>query len=233
MRTDWQAYEDGVLTPMEKAAADELMRKDPSARRELEGLRALRKAVRAAALREPVPMKKLNLALAATTGGDRRQVGILRPALLVLALLAVIAFALFRLYAEIPTTYNDPVTKSERFTSQIAAQTWAHDVTGIEFDPFDLSPMGKIVGAHTVGASACFDFEIEGGLVHVAVANTHFGAKGCKTVPTDDGNIFLHEVSGTVYVNCGEFGYIISGGSAETGLAIGKFLLENCANGGQ
>jgi hypothetical protein len=96
----------------------------------------------------------------------------------------------------------------------------------------DLAPIGKIVGAHTNGASACFDFDVDGQLVHVQIARAKFSANGCKTVPTDDGNILIHEKSATVYINCGEFGYIVYGGDAQTEVAIGKALLRNCPTNG-
>lgn len=232
MRVDWQRYIDGVLTPEEKVVADGLLRSDPSARRELEGLKEFKRALRESALREPVPMKRLNQALAVATGRGANPRTILRPALLAAGLLAATALAVVFALNYDPNPYDFPPMKRERFTSATAAHAWAEKETGLELLFVDLAPMGRTVGAHVNGASACFDFDVDGTLVHVQVARAKFSAKGCKTVPTDDGNVLIHEKSATVYLNCGEFGYVVYGSDAQTGVAIGKALLRNCPTDG-
>ena len=232
MRVDWQRYIDGVLTPEEMAVADGLLRSDPSARRELEGLKEFKRVLRESALREPVPTKRLNRALTLATGRGERQRPILRPALLAFGLLAASALAVLFALNYDSNPYDLPPTKHERFTSATAAHAWAEEETGIKLLFVDLAPMGRTVGAHTNGASACFDFDVDGELVHVQVTNAKFNTKGCKIVPTDDGNVLIHEKSDTVYLNCGESGYIVYGSDAQTGVAIGKALLRNCPTNG-
>lgn len=60
MKIDWQEFEDGGLDDEAMRQAKDELSRNPSAQKELKGLAAFRRSVRAAVMAEPVPEQALN-----------------------------------------------------------------------------------------------------------------------------------------------------------------------------
>ncbi len=161
MKIDWQMYEDGLLEPEEMRKAEEALAKDEGARKELEGLRAFRKMVRASALREPVPLGRLRAILRDVIG--RQPAWRLYGAVAVAA--ASMAWLASVVLGPVPGEPSDEVYQS--FNSPEAAQTWASNRSGLNLPAIQLTSIGHVQGVHSAPAWACFDFMAGNELVHI------------------------------------------------------------------
>ena len=127
MSTDWQAYEDGSLRGEELSHAQLILGSDRRARAEVEGIRALKKALREAALAEEVPTDALKRALAQTAKIRRP---FRRPLALAVTFAAAAAVVLALWVG--PSIIQGPVSQpaqvvaAEQFptTDPVTAHTW-------------------------------------------------------------------------------------------------------------
>ena len=208
MKIDWQMYEDGLLEPEEMRKAEEALASDEGARKELEGLREFRKMVRSSALREPVPHGRLRAILRTVIGHDRRPAWRLYGALAATA--AVVAALAFFAIGLLPSKVDAPEYRS--FESPQAAQIWASNLSGLNLPAIELASMGRIQGVHCAEAWACYDFTVDGQLVHVYM-RAGAVASGCDTLVRDGRTYYLTPGSETIFfsqsgltftVHCGD-----------------------------
>ncbi len=175
MKIDWQMYEDGLLEPEDMRKAEEALANDEGARKELDGLRAFRKMVRASALREPVPHGKLRSILRDVIG--RQPAWRLYGAVAVAA--ASMAWLASVVLGPVPGGPSDEVYQS--FKSPQAAQTWASNRSGLNLPAIQLTSIGQVQGVHSAPEWACFDFMAGDQLVHIFM-QAGDPPTGCETV---------------------------------------------------
>jgi hypothetical protein len=169
MRFDWQKFEDGTLAPDDQKRAEELLKHDEQAQKELEGLRHFRKAVRKAAMSEPFPEKKLEKILSGVADPEPTGWRWQRFAVPGMAAAAVIAFALFAIgqqnplnstkSTEIRYALNDPVQLATQVTQR----------AGFTPPALTLAGLGSLEGAHCDDGYACFDYMVDGEIYHITM----------------------------------------------------------------
>ncbi|MCH8979835.1 MAG: hypothetical protein IH945_11425 [Armatimonadetes bacterium] len=193
MKIDWQMYEDGLLEPEQIRKAEEALASDEGARKELEGLREFRKMVRKSAMRERVPHGRLREILRTVAGRDRRPAwrlfGALAATTAVAAVLVIFAFGL------LPSADTTEVYRS--FKSPQAAQSWASHRSGMNLPTIELASLGRMKGVHSTVGWACYDFDVDGWLVHVYVRAGPV-VEGCDLVIRDGRTYYLPPGSNTV-----------------------------------
>ena len=168
MRTDWQAYDAGSMGVEERRSAEELLRTDLRARKELEGLRSFQKAVRSAALKESVPLKRLEAALTGIVARQKlpawrvRLVGVLAVA----CSLALAGIA----YKNWPQP-SAALEQTHEFSEFAQARVWAQEVSGVSIPPVGLGSEGALFSVHANKGWACFDYKVNNQYVHVRVSN--------------------------------------------------------------
>ena len=194
MKIDWQMYEDGLLEPEQMREAEQALARDEGARKELEGLREFRKMVRSSALREPVPHGRLREILRTVTGRDRRPAWRLYGAVAATAAVAA-AVAVFAI-GLLPSKVDAVDYRS--FESPQAAQSWASARSGLNLPTIELASMGRIQGVHCAEGWACYDFTVDGLLVHIDIRAGDVAA-GCDTVVRDGRTYYLTPGSETVF----------------------------------
>ena len=174
MKIDWQAYEDGLLGPEERELAEKALRTDPSARKQLEGLRAFRAMLRNVALREPVPHRRLRTILRSVIGRSRP--ALRRYALVGAATVAAVVFAFLSFRA----IYQPPVGEMrESFDTFAQAQTWASRQTGFVIPKIELASLGAFQSVHCSSGEACFDYLVNGHILHVAISRVKIDPTHC------------------------------------------------------
>lgn len=157
--TDWQAYLDQSMSSADRAAAEHLLATDPSARAELEGLRAFIKEVRKAGQRELVPATRV----ADIVGGPNRSKKL--PFLVGKLAFAGLAAALLVNYVLLdPDRPNREWWSSGWYVTSDAtkARNWLRGKS-IEFMPDVPSPAGaELQGACYGGDWVCFVYRKNG-----------------------------------------------------------------------
>jgi len=199
---DWQMYEDGLLEPEEMRRAEQALASDQGARKELQGLREFRKVVRTSALQEPVPLGRLRAILRAVIGRDRQPAWRLYAALAATAAaaaaLAFFAVGLFPNGAQpvVSRTEAEPVVYRS-FESPQAAQRWAAGRSGLDLPTIELASIGQLQGVHCAEAWACYDFTVDGRLVHVYMRAGGV-VPGCAKIVRDGRAFFLPPIEETI-----------------------------------
>lgn len=190
MNIDWQKYADGLLDPAEMRKADEILRTDDRARKELEGLRSFRKMVRVAALSEPVPHSRLRQILKSVIGKSQSAVWRRTAAFATLGVgAAAMAFLAFNFFSG----QTDPGAEVRKtFTSETKAQKWASGVSGVELPTLQLSSLGSFDSVHCSTGWACFDYYFEGYLIHIYMKMDNV-AEGCEVVQRGEQTFFVDD----------------------------------------
>ncbi|MBS1722191.1 MAG: hypothetical protein JSS66_04190 [Armatimonadetes bacterium] len=134
---DWQAYEDGSLSPELRAEADKLLATEPSAKAELEGLRSLKAALVKTAELETIPLDKLSRMV--------RKVSHPKPkwAWPVAGIaFAVLAFAGYKVWTNVMTvTFDDSPVAGQLCTGDpSAAAKFANERNGLKVQPVEPAP---------------------------------------------------------------------------------------------
>ncbi|MBC8064997.1 MAG: hypothetical protein H7Y17_09215 [Chlorobia bacterium] len=165
MKIDWQSYLDGSLPSDERAMAEQALREDLQAQRELEGLREFVSTVRSAALAEEVPLERLAAFLPRTEEKPKRnwlpQLGWATG----FAAAAAIGTILIRSQLAGPSE-----TEHEIFTSNFSvASTWASSKLSMNVPALDLGSDAKLFFVHESGDKCCFDYKVKGKTYHVNV----------------------------------------------------------------
>ena len=212
-RIDWQEYEDGSMTPEMRKIADELLKTDPKAQEELEGLRSFRKSIRKACMTEPVPEHKLRKILRSIVAPASGQGFSLKRLMLpvgVAAALAALAWAAFG-----PSSTIDPsVEQTLVVSNSTEAAAFAAKRAGFDVPPITLAGLkATLEGTHCKDGFACFDFRVDGVLYHVTMQTSPAGL--------DDGTVKRHEgrdfqiCPKGVRWECNEVNFMVMGGNEE------------------
>lgn len=169
MKIDWQEYEDGGLDPEMKRKADELLKSSPKARQELEGLRQFRKALRKAALAEPVPARSLRDRLRQITRPARQSAGWRWAGAAVAACALAVAAVVFmpRTPGQIAPSAGSPVrlaTSSVPQAHQFASRHASFSVPTVQ-----LAGTASLDGVECCQTFVCYDFMLDGELYHVKI----------------------------------------------------------------
>lgn len=192
MKIDWQKYDSGELSPEETRIADEALRTDESARKELEGLRSFRNMVRGAALSEPVPHNRLRQILKQVVG--KRETYVWRRSATLVTIAAGAAALAFIAYSLINND-NDQLGEEERrsFNDELVARTWAVEKSGVELPSLQLASLGKFDSVHCGVGWACFDYIVDEQIVHVYIKKNN-RRKMCEIVQKGDQTFYVSDV---------------------------------------
>ena len=228
MRIDWQMYEDGQLRPEERRAADEALRADPSAKRELDGLRSLRRKVRDAALREKVPVKRLERRLSRVFASHRPSPWRMRA---VNASAAVFAVLLAFFGAEWFARPDTLVEERREFQSMSEATKWASDESRISVPMIQANSIGPLESVHAGRGWACFDYVYQNTVVHVKVSKGVPTKSGCNSVTTEGGELLVHSASGKVAFSRDGYAFTVDGAGPEKNLSVARILLRGMGSG--
>jgi len=224
---DWQMYDAGLFEPIEQKRADEALRSDPNAQRELDGLRSFKALVRNAGLQEPVPYDRLQRALkdvVGSTARPRMKLGLVAAA--VIASAAVLAFAATLFDTGRPSVPNT----ATKFSSPVAARDFAVSKSKIDFPAITLSGVGKIKAAHAHLRSACLDFEVDGQIMHVRVQKDSCSTDSFKAIETASGTVFVDEMGQTTRFSQREVFYSVYGGDEKSRVAVATKALAEVAS---
>jgi hypothetical protein len=183
-KINWQEYEDGSMTPEMRKTADELLKTDPKAQEELDGLRSFRKSIRKACLTEPVPEHKLRKILRSIVSPTGSKSGSRR---LLLPLGAAAAMAAVAWFAFGPSITTDPnVERTLMVSNSTEAAAFAAEGAGFAVPPITLAGLNAtLTGTHCKDGFACFDFLVDGALYHVTMQTS--------PASTDPGTMKRHE----------------------------------------
>ncbi len=221
MRIDWQMYEDGQLGPEEMREADDALRFDSGARKELEGLRSFRKSVREAALRERVPQRSLERRLDMVVGQTARPSGRVRLAYGAAAVCAL-TFAFLALNRFVLT--DDTVEVREQFDDVGAAADWASDRSHIEIPDIQKLAVGQFGSVHAASGWACFDYAVDGETVHVLVSQGVARKTGCHSVSTKAGVVYVQVGSSNVRLNLRGLLFVVMGTNLDRNISVAESL---------
>lgn len=130
-KIDWQAYLDGSLNAEERHQAEELLKSDPVAQKELDGLKEFCQIIKEQGLSEAVPTDRLANHLS-TMVKDNRAPWFARPAVLVPTAVAACALTAIALFSPPPVTQRP---------EQVATTQTHNDeyYTNLELSPFQAS----------------------------------------------------------------------------------------------
>ena len=228
MRIDWQTYEDGLLRPEEGRAADEALRRDPQARRELDGLRTLRRRVREAALSEKAPQKRLESALGSVVGVRRPAPWRVRTLYAATALFAVmLAFVGADWYSK-PDTL---VEERREFETVAQAARWASRESTLALPVLSSASVGPLESVHAGRGWACFDYINQNGIVHVRMSRGKAAKGGCHVVMLDGVELFVHKASGHVRFSRGGFVFNVESADADRNLGVARSVIASIGPG--
>lgn len=221
--TDWQSYEDGSMTPEERAAADQLLKTSEEARRELAGLQSFRRAVRQAALQERPPMDRLTAGLKQITqDSPPKRIGWRSVRGIGLAAAACAAIAGAFLIQSRPVSapqeanvvaeaYNPAPTPAlaqvqVRSASQLAA--FLREESGMNVPAVTLAGMASPEGAAYGKGWCCYDFKVDGRVVHIYIRPKD-SAMGGRPAFDHKGMPMYRQ--GGIGWNCSGWTYFVSG----------------------
>lgn len=159
-RFDWQAYVDGTLGPDERARHETRLAQDEIARREVEGLRSLKREVRKAALSEPVPKATL---LAILKRAQRHPMTVpSRIAVAACLTMALLVGAYVFNQSDPVKLDRSPVTEEFATSNAIVAAQWVTEQTGLPAPIMKMRCGAKIRAAKYGDGWAGYQFEHDG-----------------------------------------------------------------------
>jgi hypothetical protein len=162
MMIDWQAYLDGSLESEDRRLADEVLKNDPKARRELDGLELFVQTVRVQALQEEIPYDRLAKLIPETAVKQKRGWWMKFE---FAGLAACLALAMFFVA---PGLFSRPV--SELITNDpVFASRWASEKQALNVPVLDLGQDAPMMRVHEGKGRCCFDYEIDGKTYHLNV----------------------------------------------------------------
>ena len=227
MKIDWQRFDDGLLGPEERDRAIAALTSDPAAKRELEGLRSFKAAVRESALSEPVPIANLEARL--------RQI-VLAPSAVPkrppirLPLIAAAAAIAILLVAAIVVWMPEGNSVSEdtvRVSSESEARQIAANRSGMSVPPIDIGSIGKIQGVHAGKLWACYDYNVDGQVIHLGIDAAHCNTDGLEEVETTNGTVFIDDLNKTVHFSKGNLYFAVYGADQDARIAVAERALKS------
>jgi hypothetical protein len=183
MRIDWQAYLDGSLDAEARALADQQLRNDPSAQKELAGLKAFVSSVRNACLCEEVPLERLNRLVPEPKSESLRSSNYRTRWVYGLAAAAVLAFAFFRFGTQGP----DPSVPDFATNDPQVASRWASAKLSMNIPALDLGSDATLFRAHSYGERCCFDYKVKGKAYHVNIERNKDQSFEGRSIKLDSG----------------------------------------------
>ncbi|HJP83922.1 MAG TPA: hypothetical protein VJ835_10500 [Fimbriimonadaceae bacterium] len=160
MKIDWQAFRDGSLPEQEMALAREELRTNPEATRSLESLDQFIEAVRQEALREEVPLSRLESLIPSTKPETRRLSWYWLPAG------AAVAAALALFLVNFPSETSKGALETN---DPVVATNWVKEQQSFDLPTMDLGSDVPIVRVHEGGDICCFDYQVKGKTYHLNV----------------------------------------------------------------
>jgi hypothetical protein len=203
-RIDWQAYLDGSIEPGERREAERLLREDPQAQRELDGLKSFVSAVRQAGLSE------------APQAGGRRGRAALKVGAGLLATAAVLILAFF-LTLDPMRLNRAPTRETFAIESPTEAASWVVEKTGM---PAPELPLGeaRLIGARYGRGWACYDYQLEGNDYFLYMSRDATPLQKAERVVERDGmRYYLGQGVGWEH---GELAFYLRGGEEERRLDL-------------
>jgi hypothetical protein len=223
MRIDWQMYEDGEFGPEAKRLAEKALSEDPSARAELEGLRAFKRSVREAAMAEPVPVRSMEVKLGQIVGRRPSTRWQVRAAAAVAALL-LIGLG----YAGVSAVMwaNPAIEQRAEFNSLSNSIDWAVDRSDIPVPQFTETGVGTFTSAHAARGWACFDFLANGKSAHVLVTRGKVFKFGKPPASSTEGEVYVRTDTGTARFTTRGLLFIVDSGDKATNVAVSRGILR-------
>lgn len=209
-RMDWQAYLDGSLAPEQQVEAERMLKEDEGARKELEALKRFVGDIRAASLREEVPLDRL----AAMIPSEKKPRFHWAIPTATLAAAAAIAAILF--FKGAPT----PVAEADvKFTSDVTVATnWVQPKMRFKVPEIDLGATMPLVRVHHGADSCCFDYDVHGRTYHINVLDKGAPERKGKPVKLQDGRTAY--MSRGVYWKQGDLAFYVVGPDRNTALEV-------------
>ncbi len=228
MNVNWQGYEDGSLSQEETLAAEKSLSQDPTAKRELAGLRGFVRRVRESAIKEPIPLNRLEAGLRAI--GHRRTVGLPRLAW-ISAIVVVAAVLVASIASLIEPGAKEWSDEAQEFSSEIEAQRWARDKSGLTIPTMTLGSIGQIRSAHAHPGWACYDYTVNGSEIHIGVAAGSCGTSDYERVETEHGTLLIDTLGQVVRFEKDSLTFTVRGGTAEDRLLVSKSAIAGASVG--
>lgn len=192
MRIDWQAYLDGSLESAQKEIAEQLLRDDPVARHELNGLKSFTSAIQSVGLSETVPIERLEATLSKVVVPVSSRPNWHIAVAASVALLAVI-FAVYRIIprsSEEVIEQNLPPEFRRAFAKIEDAQVWANASSGINAKMPSLASSAKFQSVHGAKNRVCYDFWIDNHEIHIRIIPLTKEPSNCYKIHVAGGLIY-------------------------------------------
>jgi hypothetical protein len=223
MRIDWQMYEDGEFGPEAKRLAEKALSEDPSARAELEGLRAFKRSVREAAMAEPVPVRSMEEKLGEIVGRRQSSRWQVRVAA---AVIAVVVIGLGYAAVSAVMWSNPAIEQRAEFDSLVTAIDWSSDRSKLAVPPFAEEGVGTFTSVHSAQGWACFDFLVKGKSTHVTVSRRKaFRTYGPTTLAASD-KAFIINDAGLARFSAKGLVFVVDSGDADTNVMVSRAILS-------
>lgn len=226
MRIDWQSYDAGLMEPDQLAIVEEALKSDPMAMRELVALRALKSKINQCGNSEPVPQHRLQRVL-------RRVARSRRPSLarygLVAAAIVCSAVGIALLANVLLSEPAVGIDSKKTVSSAAEAQTWARENSGLAVPRVSLASMGKINSVHAHTGWACYDYEVQGLIVHIGISAGSCGQSDYEKVETPLGTLLVDHSGKAIRFESDGLTYTVLGGTQESRLEAAKQAWEEVA----
>lgn len=207
---DWQAYLDGTLDPETRAEAERRLLKDPTARRELEGLRAFVVATRGAMVAEPVPIGNLRRAL--RKASQPPWLPATRWAFAGVAITVALAAIWTQAMMDPIRLDRTPVEGTFATMSPVAASQWVGQQARIPAPVLRLPCGARFDEARYGREWAALAFEHDGVMFELLMSRCAKPFDGARVLTRDGREFYVGKGIGWKQ---GRFAYYLRGGSAE------------------
>jgi hypothetical protein len=189
---DWGAYLDGCMGEGERSELERRLSECDKTRKDFEGFKEFRAALREAALNQGVPSRRLEDALVRATTEPRRSW--LRAALLPAFGAAILLVAYWGWSTAIydPMRLNTtPIVATLRTSSPAEAARWAGQALGFEPPALSLGGKANLVSAQRGQSWGCFDYVMNGQRFYLYFCCDDAPFEGAKTESWRGENVYL------------------------------------------
>lgn len=224
MKIDWQEFEDGGLGEEAMKQANDELRTNPAAQKELKGLDAFRKAVRSAVMAEPIPDHKLNACLRQVCGRKSAPVW---QRTLGFAAVGACAIALALIYVNQPDFSQIAPGGEMRFST---AGSFEKDyerlasLTPVQIPYMDLKGVATYKDMHACKANVTLRLQAKGEEFTLTVTQPGRDAKG---EVVHKGRHDFVESDDAFCWKCPSSGYRLAGGSRENRAWLAEQLTQH------
>lgn len=217
MRIDWQAFLDGSMDASERAHVEKLLKTDPAAKRELDGLVALRDTVRTAGVSVPVPLERLSAGLKRIAPQPvRRPWRFIAAACLVVGSGLVVRTMVARSIQPTESQQGEAVyavvyNGLDASESMNEMKRFILVNSGISNHVPLLKSVGTLKIVHCGRGWACYDYKGLGSTVHMYVSRPTESLRNCETRSVEGGEISILESIKATSFDLGGLRYTFSG----------------------